>query len=558
MSIEEDRQRLLQTKMLEWLNRQVPITEMLDVYLSDRKEPHNHGIFCGLVPSGKVEECLGYIEWDVRHGDGLPGAVQHYRGEETITEYCRFGDNTGFEPLVIDRGFHGIRPDYLELSEEFRLFHRLFHDRKQDRYYKIDDSGTEHLVAIVEPHRVQIRLKEIRQFLAIKEMHLAIQFDCREHSQHSLEELGLKAGGEDKRDGLLCWGLHFGDGDGITSFKSFSRLLGKRLIPPLPKEKSDFWGFAEEQPRQYVDFIIGTDDDGNEMMHTSDPDHLANYFGANPGSPHYLTPVHFRKEVLDKYYQQSGKYSVEDAILRCGYLWSMYMDNHHDDKVCAWLGDLGRDLPYEEQLHWRSYNIAPVGGMSKTFFSRQILCQFTDSDRPEHEFSWLYQKLGSECEKKLNWPILLPLAQEDTHHIQAIRIPSNEEQKDFDDLVLALTKILVDSLNEKELNKLIPADELGDIKGSISRLERALQEIDMPGYEEHIKFLRDIQDLRSAGTAHRKGSNYRKIAEELGVNSMSLPKVFEGILIKANRFLQFLEACVQSRKLSPGNGADGE
>jgi hypothetical protein len=401
-------------------------------------------------------------------------------------------------------------------------------------------------------------LKEIRQFLAIKEMHLAIQFDCREHSQYSLAELGLTPGGEDKRDGLMCWGLHFGDGDGITSFKSFSRLLGKHLIPPLPKEKSGFWGYAEEEPKQCVGFIIGIDDDGNEIMHTSDPDQLANYFGANPDSPHYLTPVHFRKEVLDKYYQQPSKYKIDDAILWCGGLWCLQFDNHHDDKVCAWLGDLGRDLPYEEQLHWRSYNIAPAGGMSKTFFSRQVLCQFTDSDRPEHEFDSLYQKVGAACDEAIGWRILLPLAQEDMHHLQAIRIPSNEEQKDFDDLILALTKILVDSLNEGELNKLIPADQRGGIKGSISRLEKALQEAGIPGHEEHIKFLRDLQSLRSSGAAHRKGSNYRKIAEKLGVNSMSLPQVFEGILVKANRFLQFLEACARGQKLAGPKGTGEE
>jgi hypothetical protein len=28
--------------------------------------------------------------------------------------------------LVIERQFHGIRPNYNELSEEFRLFHNLY------------------------------------------------------------------------------------------------------------------------------------------------------------------------------------------------------------------------------------------------------------------------------------------------------------------------------------------------------------------------------------------------------------------------------------------------
>jgi hypothetical protein len=243
-----------------------------------------------------------------------------------------------------------MRADYKEICKEFRLFHRLYHDRKQDQYLKIDDDGNESRAAIVETNRIQIRLQEIRQFLAIKEMYLSIQFDCREHSEHSLEELGLKRGGDSQRKDLVCWGHHYGDLGGIGSHRAFSRLLGKRLIAPLPKSKSGFWGFAEEPQKKHVEFIIGIDENGDEISYTSNPDALANNFGANPHAPKYLTPVHFRKQVLDKYYQQPSKYSVEDSLLRCGSLWGMYLDNHHHDKVCAWLGDLGRDLSYEEQL----------------------------------------------------------------------------------------------------------------------------------------------------------------------------------------------------------------
>ena len=53
----------------------------------------------------------------------------------------------------------------------------------------------EEVVAVVKPDHIQIRLKEIHQFLAIKEMHLAIQFLFSETSLHSLEELELQGRG---------------------------------------------------------------------------------------------------------------------------------------------------------------------------------------------------------------------------------------------------------------------------------------------------------------------------------------------------------------------------
>jgi hypothetical protein len=545
--VKKERQRLSQTRFIEWVMRPIRPSEMVTVYLSDHVDDHDIGIYCCLVPNDAIGRSLDDLSWDLSCGEGHPGAVIRHEGGKEVVGYLRYGEYSGIEPLVIYREFYGMRENYLEISEEFRLFHRLFHDRKQDQYIKIDDSGNEHPVVIVKPKRIEIRLQEIQQFLAIKEMYLAVMFDCRENSPRSLHDLGIQEGeGENHRDELSAYMLGYGDLNGLANGRGFSRLLGKRLFRPFPKEKSGFWGFAHSDSKKAVDFIIEADENGDEITNSSNPDRLSNYFGANPGEPHYLTPVHFRKEVLNKYYQQPNKYSVEDGYFRCGSLWGMTMDNHHVDRVVAWLGDLGRDLPYEEQLHWRSFNIPPSGGVSKTFYKRQILAEFADSDQPEHVFKYQYRDFSETCKEELGWPFLLPLAKEDGHFLEALRIPATDEQKDFDELILGLTKILVDSLNEKELNYFIPASEIGEIKGSIARLEKVLSAKGVAGFEKHIKFLRDLQNLRSSGTAHRKGSNYQKIAEELEIDSQSLRMVFEGILVKSLEFLKFLESLVRS------------
>lgn len=544
--IEVERVRLSQTSRVQGLQRELRLADMVTVCSHDASDHHYLSFYCALISSTEVAASMADCAWNLMHGHGVPGAVMYYDDGKERVEYLRFGDSTGIEPLVISREFHGVRPDYKEISEEFRHFHRLYHDRKEDRYYKIDDSGNEELIATVEPQRIQIRLKEIRQFIAVKEMHLALLFDCREHSIRSLEELGLAVDGSIQSDGLLCWSLHYGDFGRIGKNQAFSRLLGKRLIPPLSKEKSGFWGFANEEPKAYADFIIGTTEDGEDITHTSDPGQLADYFGANPDAPHYLTSVHFRKTVLDKYYQQPSKFSVEDNTLWCGTLWSMTLDNHHEDQVVAWLGDLGRDLSYENQLHWRSHNIAPTGGVSKTFFRRQILAQFTDSDRPEHVFQQRYRELGEVCEAHMGWRLLLPLSPEDDHHLKGVRVPASDEQKDFDDLIQSLTKVLIDSLNEKALNGWIGMEKQREIKGSISRLEAAFIAQGIQEYQSHIAFLRKLQNLRSAGAAHRKGSNYQKIAAEFEVDSRNLRSVFSGILGMAIACLEFMISTVSS------------
>lgn len=541
-----DNIRLRQEQNLETLFRKLPITEMVTVYYSDSSPTYNHGIYCALISNSETENSLANFSWDLSHGDGYPGANIHYESDVKVPTYHRYGFNQGTEPLIFDRDFHGIRPDYKEINEEFRLFHRLYHDVKENKYIKIDDSGVEEVVAVVEENRIRIRLKEIRQFLAIKEMHLAIQFDYREYSQQQLKQLGLSpSDNKEVRNDSECWVLSF-ENASCCSFQGFSRLCGKKMIMPLPKPKSGMWGFAQEEPEQYADFIIGVNDDDDNITYSANPDLLANNFGANPEAPHYLTAVHFRKTVLDKYYKQSSKFSVQDSHLYCGSLWGLQIDNHHSDKICVWLGDLGRDLPYEEQLHWKSYNIAPVGNVSDVYYRRQILAEFTDSTQPDHIFKGRYSSLCDACSKNLTWQLLLPLSQEDLHHLSSIRIPATEEQSDFDELILALTKILVDSLNEKQLNKLIPASDRPNIKGSIGCLEKVFQVLSVNDHEEYIEFLRKLQNLRSSGAAHRKGSGYQKIAEYFGVTSSSLITVFEQILRKANDFLEFLDKVVKN------------
>lgn len=250
MSIEKDRDRLSQAKMLEGLRSEPPLTELLTVYFSGREYPSNHGLHCALIQDNRIRRVLAQPDWDLRHGGGVPTTVTYLRGRREQVEYLRFGSTEGVEPLVLERLFHGLRVSHLEISEEFRLFHNLFHDRKSDAYFKIDDAGKEHLVAVITADRVQIRLKEIRQFLAVKEMYLSIQFDCKEFSKHSLTDLGFEKGGGDHREARLCWGLHYGESSlDIDGYSAWSHLLGKRLIGPLPKSKSGLPAFAKTPAR---------------------------------------------------------------------------------------------------------------------------------------------------------------------------------------------------------------------------------------------------------------------------------------------------------------------
>lgn len=309
-----------------------------------------------------------------------------------------------------------------------------------------------------------------------------------------------------------------------------SRFLGKRIIKALPKEKIRIWTY-ENEPKNYEYFIIGLDEDGDPITHSSDPDKLANYFGANPEAPDYLTPVFFRKEVLNKYYAQPQKYEVRDGHLFCGSLWCLRMDNDNKDYVVVYLGDLGRDLSRSEQSYWRTFNIPPEGSVSKTCYIRSIIGERAYPETPDLRFKLELSNFKKEWEKKHDWPLFLELSSKDQHLLTALHLPTTGDQSEFDSQVLYLTKILVDSLNEAELDKQISACPEG-AKG-ITKLGIFLRESDNPAGESVVSFLRNLQKLRSTGSGHRKGKDYEKVARRFGIGNKDLQQVFSDILTDA-------------------------
>lgn len=295
----------------DWRDRIIPSMgkePWITIYLNQVTEDENFSIFSALIPNTCVETVLSQISWDLNIGQGQPGCVISYgKDEEKEVNYLRFGNSDGIEPFVICRSFHGIRESYNEILEEFRHYHHLYHDFDRNQLLKFDDGGNEVVVAKIERNKVEILVREVRQFLAVKKMHLAIYFDFKRYSELMFDDFPIRL---EHKDDLTFYELSASSEQifHTNKHKSLSCLLGKKLISPLPLERCGIWPFDEKQ-EEYIDFIIGLDDNGDSVKYSCDPDGLANYFGANPDAPNYLTPVFFRHEVLTKYYAHPERYS---------------------------------------------------------------------------------------------------------------------------------------------------------------------------------------------------------------------------------------------------------
>lgn len=263
---------------------------------------------------------------------------------------------------------------------------------------------------------------------------------------------------------------------------------------------------------------------------------MSNYLGKNEGAPYYLTPVFFKKEVLQKYYSHPELYTIKDSLLTCQGLWSMSIDNHHRDIISAYLGDLGRDLPEEEQLYWKTYNIACDENISDVQFKRDFCNLWTAPEISDLKFKSEFDMFQNQWHEAYGWYLFKPLEDKDIYNLDKLHIPIHNTQDEFDFLILSLVKSIIDSINEKELNKLIK----DNVSGSINKLEMWFKEMSIPNYEKQIEFLRNLQSLRSTGTGHRKGENYEKAAKRFNLTD-NFKEVFDNILKSTMEFIEFID-----------------
>lgn len=525
----------------DWVDADPRQAEVLVDFLSELEGPwvwlfrsegeikdHSVGQFSALMTPEQAEVALRDPSWDVHLGGGGYGFTQYWEEDGKRTIYEKYP--TEAELLVHYRSWHSVRPKHVELAEEFRLLFNLWEDRSTLTYYDFDESGNP--IKAVEVSAVGVRALSslVRRYQAAKQMYLALFVD----STLASAELPQERTEWNYADSEVVLGYH-SDADQLSPGESFSRLLGKRLLAPPAIEESGVPPF-DEQERDFEDFVIHTTGTGEDVIFTSDESRLANYFGANPDNPHYLTPVYFRREVLQKYYD-SDLFTVEDGLVRCAGLWSLRIDNDQPNQVMAFLGDLGH-LPRAEARYWRSFNIPPPPeGPSETLVKRAFAGQFADPKSIDLRFPRAYRLTNEAWEKAFGFLLFQPLHDDDRHVLSALHVPLTDTASEFDEQVLYLAKLLVDSINSKALGAAL--GEKVDSEKSLARLERFLSEGGAQEARAMLKAFADIQGLRSRGAAHLKGSNFDL---SVAIGDADRRKGFEGLMTRAVETLACLQA----------------
>ena len=491
-------------------------TYWTDVYLSEGAADGRllHAV---LMPSSHRSRVLERDDWEGHIGDGFPGFSQ--RGDQI--DYIRHCYSNGDAlPIVFVRSNSGIGPTILpEIVEEFRHLLDLRPNADHTKFEILTSDGSLDSAAEVSESSVKIRTKYLKKYLAARQLDLVCFMDSRvfhpgDHAAAFESEFGanpFEVCCESYR--LRWWCDHAQRWD--LGDKTLSMVRAKRVVPAPPRELSGIWPWNERDVEEYQVFSIGEDGVGREITFSCDPDQLANYFGANPEAPHYLTPVWFRPEVLQKYYADTDKYKITDSYLSCGAVWGVHIDNDNADGfVMVWLGDLGRDIPATERDHWKAHNVVLPKLGSQTAIRRQLRGQFADAESPVFVFKEEYRRFREAWRERFDWDLLRELEGSNAVALDRLRTPLNNTGKELEDQIKDLQLALVEALNSKQLRSALAGDTSG--MKSLALLERWLHELDYPMLTRDISFLRALNDVRNL-SSHLRSREHENRLRELGV-----------------------------------------
>lgn len=449
----------------------------------------------------------------------------------SVSGYIAYPDENVF-PIVITQTEKCYHSERVRLIDEFVLFYDLRIVERIDGtidYYRVDETGEDTLIAKVRNGSLQIVASYIKEFLAIKNLNLIIQFEAYSYSNKSVEEFGNESPYQLYKAPGITFSYSLTSAT-ISTYKSSSFIRGKCFIRHEVDNIKRLW---DSHDCRFESFIAGVDESGKPLLSTCDErklKHMGNYVSNEPWQ---MSLVFFKREVLNKYYSDTKKYSVMDGAIT-GPEWFAHLDSDRNDGyVVMALKDLGK-MPYKEQVHWKGFNVEyPTnGGLSDTTVMRWIEGKPSDTkNAPDLKFKSSYDAANIKWNEKYGFPLYLPLAPGDEHFYYELH-SMNELNNDsvFDGTVLAFTKVTIDSLNEKELLKnvdenntdVIALCERCQVKdGKVSNLSGGIRKFEAFMYskgiynESLITLLNKVQALRSSTAAHRKTTDPKKKDIEL-------------------------------------------
>ncbi|MBB5428279.1 hypothetical protein HDG40_006466 [Paraburkholderia sp. JPY158] len=479
-----------------------------------------------LVPKSsiKLRDKGGFTNWQGNPYDGPSCGLVYGGGEGARVEYDNGALGTrgmlaAARRLIFARSFDVLHSGdtYYELAQELTHAHGLHWVEERSAWCRLDERGDVEEIARVELSREStggVKTTVVAISREVLDLHMAATNTCVlqmfDSDVHSAGFHGFSGGAEKQfvdTEASLVMKYRL-DSNRASYFRG-----AQVLSPPMnAQELGEAMYTKGQQPSQYATFIAQDFKNGRIANVSCNPSSLASYFEKDSTLPFQTSPVFFRPEVLDKYKADPDKYKLQSRSIACRNAWYLKTYDFNDaGQVHTLICYLG-NLPYDEQLYWKSFNERPKAPISKRSFKSDFQGTFDNERDPLDQ---LKEALRNLSDSKLDW-----FSVREPNLLDQLQYPLTSSIKGWNEVIVTLAKCVTEGLEKRFLEKAARArGSAGDQRwGSIKWAEELLKrlEVDDDRVEEICLPLFEVQRLRSKlGGTHASGNEATEIRKQL-------------------------------------------
>lgn len=326
-------------------------------------------------------------------------------------------------------------------------------------------------------------------------------------------------------------------GLGGSAFDEIRVVLKCVTVIPKPPPTSE-----EDNPiSKTLDYPIGTDPATGRptcVSYPGPPNDRTAWPGA--GNDNFLTPVYFRRQVLDHYLSEPHYYTVSDTQVGAGPMWSIPIAITERGHVQVWLGDLGR-ISEVAQRHWQHYAITDDDAVPDWRIRRDLHVEWIGPPRDEgvDRVRAGVEKCNKAALSYCGVPLFTPVEGLNAQRIATLHRPLNDSQPEFQHQVTSLAILIVDHLNVEFLQAVGAEGEGGPLSRLVAWISSTFSLADEDA-KDIIGGVYAVYSIRSKVATHRAGSSGVEALERAGIDLDDLPAGFESLAQRAAKSLDEL------------------
>lgn len=475
-----------------------------------------------IVPRAELKQ---FDQTDLLRWSSHPGSVAAYStslddGPFTIARGNSFHGSKLLEAatrLVHPREFLGLKTDdsyYMEASQEYLHLSECHWRPERGAYCRFDENGDFDPIISVSVQDAGVTLvsfsrEELEEYLAASESVLVRLFDftlTRPDRFDGWPDFAPPKVRDSNRELVFKQRI-------FPGFGSWAR--GYQFVHVTPSD--EVWARQRERwfgrdAERGVEFWADDWRNGTTTRVSTRPGATVNYFNAEGTTlPFELSPAYFRPEVLNKYTADPDKYTVENRSIHCRGAWTLRGYGVNDaGQVSAYICYL-RNLPYQEQLYWQSFNEEPKAGLPDDVVRPDFYGQWPSNDPPLSRVEYFLR--GWNREAPSWWKV------RKRRVLDALRVPCGDSSQEWASAFQAFATAVVEGFLVRPIRELL-ADrgvEFGTEDQSITLLEKAITAADITGTEGdpiRLEGLREAQKIRSKVAAHAGGSEAETLKKD--------------------------------------------